>query len=98
MNDIYYEMAEKVKRKLLDDLNGRVAVKVYAEIDTMIVFIKFKDFEYSHGINNIQEKMYAGNAVTDIVNEIKDDYKMCILKSFFKTERHKQRLKEKISV
>lgn len=96
MNELYYEFAKNVKTRLLDEINGRIVYEVYPYIDTIIFKINFKDFEFTHAINGIQDRVYTSdNASEDVVEDLLHMYKMVILNAFFKTEERKRRDEDK---
>jgi len=90
MNDMYYEFAKNIKKKLSDDLNGRIVFEIYNHIDTVIFKVSFKDFDYSYAVNNVQDRIYSGT-VDEIPEDFKHSYMKAIRNAFFKNEKHKRR-------
>lgn len=90
MNTMYYDFAMGIKSKLCEDVNGKITFEAYPPIDTVIFKVNFKNFEYAHAVNNVQDRIYSGT-VDDITEEFKKEYMTSIRKAFFKTDNHKRR-------
>ena len=95
MNSMYIEFANKVKGKLIAELNGFVRYELYSNIDTVIFKICFKDFDFAYALNHVADSIYNGISVDSIVEDFKKCYLKEIKNSFFKTESRKKRDKEK---
>ena len=95
MNSMYIEFANKVKGKLIEELNGYVRYELYPNIDTVIFKICFKDFDFAYALNHVSDSIYNGVTVDSIVDDFKRHYLKEIKNSFFKSEERKKRDKEK---
>ncbi len=84
--DMYYSYAMAVYEKLREKVNGYVKYKVYADIDAIIFKFVFKDFHFEYAINNIQDKIYAGDSEI-IADEIMHAYKTEVFNAFFKRKK-----------
>lgn len=93
-NECYWDFATSVRDRLREEINGVVRFEIYEPIDSVIFKIYFKDFNYSYGVNNIQDIIYSEDA-EDISSEILSNYKKVILNSFFKSEDRKRREESK---
>lgn len=90
MDNMYYDFAKNIKKKLCNELNGRIVFEIYDHIDTVIFKVYFKDFDYSYAVNNVQDRIYSG-IVDEIPEEFKRNYMKAIKNAFFKNENHKRR-------
>jgi len=86
---IYYDFARNLKEKLINECHGYVKTEIYPDIDTIIIKITFKEFEFRYPINEIADSFYCGSS-DQIVNKIIDKYKKAILKGFFKSKEKKE--------
>lgn len=90
MDNMYFDFAQNIRKKLCNDLNGRIIFEIYSHIDTVIFKIYFKEFDFSYAVNNVQDRIYSGT-VDEIPEDFKRDYMKAIRNAFFKTENHKKR-------
>lgn len=81
--NMYYSYATAVYEKLKDKING---YKVYTDIDAIIFRFVFKDFHFEYAINNIQDKIYAGDSEI-VADEIMHAYKTEVFNAFFKRKK-----------
>ncbi len=95
MREIYYEFAQTMKDKLINEVNGRIEYEIYAKVDTVIFKISFKDFSFSYAINQIQDIIYSGQSYDELVEELKKKYMRTIQNAFFKSEYKKSKLEAK---
>ena len=86
---IYYDFARNLREKLINECNGYIKTEIYPDIDTMIIKIKFKEFEFSYPINEIADSFYCGSA-DSIVNDIIEKYKRAIYRGFFKVKKKEE--------
>lgn len=94
VNDVYFDFAKAVKRRLNEEVNARILFEIYDDIDTIIFRLYFKDFEFKYAMNDIQTIVYTGQT-EQVVTDILSAYKGCILSSFFKSKARKERDKTK---
>ena len=85
------EFSMKIRNRLYDELNGVIRFSIYVEHKSISFNISFKDFTYSTLITDVDEKIYDGVTVEEIVDQILKDYKAQIIKCFFKSEYKKKR-------
>lgn len=90
MDNVYWDFAQSIKKKLCDDINGRVVFEIYKDIDTVIFKVFFKDFDFFYAVNDVQDRIYAGTT-DEIPEEFKKRYMSAIKGAFFKTANHKRR-------
>lgn len=90
VNDVYFDFAMSVKRRLNEEINARIVFEIYEDIDTIIFNIYFKGFEFKYAINDIQTIVYTGRT-DEVVTDMLSAYKGCILNSFFKSKARKER-------
>lgn len=89
---VYIECARAITSRIREKVNGIVRTEIYPEIDTIVVKIKFKGFDFNYGINYVQEVM-MNDKIPDAVDDILKKYKKTILNGFFKSEARKEREK-----
>ena len=94
VNDVYFDFAKSIKRRLNEEANARILFEIYEDIDTIIFRLYFKDFEFKYALNDIQTIVYTGKT-DEVVVDILSAYKSCILNSFFKSKARKERDKTK---
>lgn len=94
VNDVYFDFAKSIKRRLNEEVNARILFEIYEDIDTIIFRLYFKDFEFKYALNDIQTIVYTGQT-EQVVTDILSAYKGCILNSFFKSKARKERDKTK---
>lgn len=87
--DMYYSYAMAVYEKLRERVNGYIRYKVYTDIDAIIFKVVFKDFHFEYAINNIQDKIYAGDSEL-VADEIIHAYKSEVFGAFFKRTKKKE--------
>lgn len=88
--EIYIECARAMNSKIRQEVNGLVRYEIYPEMDAIIFKIKFKDFDFNYGINNVQDLMYNGGT-DEAIDILLKKYKKAVLNAFFKTEERKER-------
>lgn len=86
---MYFSYATAVYEKLREKVNGYVKYKVYADIDAIIFKFVFKDFHFEYAINNIQDKIYAGDSEL-VADGIMHAYKTEVFNAFFKRAKKKE--------
>ena len=89
MNEMYFEFAKNVKRKLQDEINGGIKFEIFESIDTIIFRIRFKDFNYQHAVGDVQSSIYEGKT-EELVSEIMESYRREVLRGFFKSGSKKK--------
>lgn len=90
----YFELKDfgmKVKSKIIEEVNGYVKFEIYPDVDVIIFKIMFKEFEYKHATNIKDLESMEENAAVTLANKILDDYRDCLMKSYFKTEKRKEK-------
>ena len=93
-NEAYWDFAQGIRKKLINEVNGLVKFEIYEEIDTIIFRIFFKDFDFNYGINDVQSIIYEGSS-EEVICDILSRYKKAILNGFFKSEDRKRQEEEK---
>ena len=86
---MYYNYATAVYEKIKAKVNGYVRYKVYTDIDAIIFRVTFKDFHFDYAINDIQDKIYAGDSEL-IADEFIHAYKTEVFNAFFKRAKKKE--------
>ena len=85
------EFAMKIRNRLYDELNGSIRFVIYESENSISFNISFKDFTHQALIKDVDEKIYKGVSVEEIVDDILKAYKAQVLKCFFKSEYKKRR-------
>jgi len=86
---MYYSYATAVYEKIKERVNGYVKYKVYADIDAIIFRVTFKDFHFEYAINDIADKIYAGDSEI-VADEFIHAYKTEVFNAFFKRTKKKE--------
>ena len=89
---IYIECARAMLNRLRSEINGGIKYEIYPEVDTIIIKINFKNFDFNYGINNVQELM-MNDGIHLAIDDLLYKYKKAVLNGFFKTEERKEREK-----
>ena len=79
-----------MNNKIRQEVNGLVRYEIYPEMDAIVFKIKFKDFGFNYGVNNIQDLIY-NNGTDKAIDDLLKKYKKAVLNAFFKTEERKER-------
>lgn len=87
---IYIECARAMNSKIRQEVNGYVRYEIYPEMDAIIFKIKFKDFDFNYGVNNVMDLM-VNDGMTEQLDILLKKYKKAVLNAFFKTEERKER-------
>ncbi len=86
---MYYDFARSLRERIINECNGYIKTEIYPDIDTIIIKIKYKEFEFRYPINGIADSIYFG-ASDQIINDIIEKYKRAIFRGFFKTNEKKE--------
>ena len=87
---VYIECARAITSRIREEINGIVRTEIYPEIDSIVVKIKFKEFDFNYGVKDIQDLMIS-DGIQEAVDELLRKYKKAILNGFFKSEARKER-------
>lgn len=90
---LYLDFGKSIRNRLYGDINGRIWFEMYPEIDTIVIKIIFKEFDYHYAIDHVQEHVYNSDE-EEIVNDFKKKYKRDVLNAFFKTDERKWKDRE----
>ena len=90
ISDVYWDFAQSIRGRIREEVNGIVKFEVYEHIDTVIFKIRFKDFDFSYGVDEVQSVIYDGRT-DEIVDGILSSYRKDILNAFFKSESRKKK-------
>ena len=85
MNSAFYDYVIKIFERIKDEVNGKVRYFAYPEMDSVIFRVTFKAFQFEFALHGVTERMNKGQAVDEIIEEVKAEYKKTLFSAFFRS-------------